>query len=1008
MLKKILLPLVCACIGVVTAADPKGVVAGWDFRPFKNVTATENNKTVTVKFNKPGKILPNTFRSIPCSVGTKVKFKLKVMGKGKLDMGCHVYDRQNIWITAARGKAVELTPGKMVSVEFNVTIPASSKGEAKAFRPFFDFGGASELKFSGFEYTILEPVPPKSEQVTGGSFPPFFERFYPESGDFPVRVLPSLKLVALDFVGKPFVAEAMDIASLNVRFVENKTNKTVAEKSFIFNNGIIQDAVIALPDNLAGEYRITGEYCDKENKIICKGNGYSSVMFLDLNSGWYMIAGIKRNAHLKNIVRPYMVGQKTFYFGKYPFQNFEVKLFDESLPGFEHPRAKDGKVSVLGRTYHFNKNGLPGQIDVMQNEPTVGNKWEKLLASPVTLQLDGKKITGTGNDIVKCTATTAEIKNNLNNIFDITSVIEQDGVIKLHLALKKGAKVSAENLRIQIPLRASQATLYHDMTDLTYRRLDRTKQDVVQAGFGGHAGFLPQKKISGDVVWQSIDCDRTHPGSFNAMIWLGNEDRGFCCFADSDKDFLVDNDRSCFTIERKGKTVLLNINLVNRKKSPIPENSTWTIGLLATPAKQMTATARGTIFPRWATLDKPFYKKLTNLRKLQMVGAGDPRFTAGCCSILPQNAERTRKLYEEVKDDKNSGFVEYYCSDYLTWASPELAMYFGEWAGRITGTKFRAPSNWFKPYNGFDFAHASWIACRRIVPSYLQYRLWCIDQKIKNNGRLAFYEDNIHLRDFFDPAMKYGYRTADGSPRVQFDIWSLRDYYRKIAEIYRKNGVENHAGAHASAAMVIPALTYCNYFIDGEQPGRYATAPNHDYVDGWRDVDYLRAHVLGRQFGIRSIFLSEIVYRGKTAAEDRQQTRAWMAVMLPHDIALWDGSIKDRGPVKAWHKIINDLDFFKNNPRLYPYWATGKYKVAEHGDKELLVTVYRQNNRALAVVSNFGESRTVKFKLNSRNLALKPQKAVDMENAAAKDISFDGCNVELNIPRHDYRVILFE
>jgi hypothetical protein len=166
--------------------------------------------------------------------------------------------------------------------------------------------------------------------------------------------------------------------------------------------------------------------------------------------------------------------------------------------------------------------------------------------------------------------------------------------------------------------------------------------------------------------------------------------------------------------------------------------------------------------------------------------------------------------------------------------------------------------------------------------------------------------------------------------------------------------------------------------------------------------------VLGRQFGIRSMFLAEITYRGKNAAEDRQQTRAWMAVMLPHDIALWDGRLKDRGPVKVWHKIINDLDFFKNNPRLYPYWATGKYKVAEHNDKELLVTLYRQNNRVLAVISNFGKSRTVKFKLNSKNLSLKLKKAVDMENSAAKDITFDGSNVTLNIPRHDYRVVLFE
>ena len=435
---------------------------------------------------------------------------------------------------------------------------------------------------------------------------------------------------------------------------------------------------------------------------------------------------------------------------------------------------------------------------------------------------------------------------------------------------------------------------------------------------------------------------------------------------------------------------------------------TWTIGLLATPVKQMRATDRGPIFPRWATLDKKFYKNLKNLRMFQMVGAGDPHFTAGSCSILPQNSERTRKMYEAVKDGKASGFMEYYCSDYMNLAMPEMAMYFGEWAGRITGTNIKQPSNWFKPYRGFDFAHASWIACRRIVPSYLKYRLWCIDQKFKSSPNLSFYEDNIHLRKFFDPAMNYGYRTADGTPRIQFDIWSLRDYYRSIAEIYRKHGVENHAGAHASAAMLIPALTYCTYFIDGEQPGRYATSPDRDYVDAWKDVDYLRAHVLGRQFGIRTIFLAEITYRGKSAAEDTKQTRAWLAVMLPHDIALWDGSLKERTPVKAWHKIINDLDFFNNNPRLYPYWATGKYKVAEHNDKDLFVTIYRQNKRALAVISNFGESRKVEFKLNCKNLQLDLKNAVDMENPDKNDITFDGNKVSLTIPRHDYRIVLFE
>ena len=1007
MLKKLFFLFLFCCFFIANAAEKPGIIDNWDLRTLKHPISEKNN-IITISFAKAGKIMFNCFKSIPCQSGSLVKLKLTVKGTGKLNMGCHGYNNKNMWITSVTGKALTLNPAKMETIEFNMSIPVSKKGVVKAIRPYIEFVGSKELVFTNFNYTILEPEQPKNEQATGGKFPPYFERLNYKIGDFPVRVLPSLNCVSLDFVEKPFVENAMDITKLKVFFMENKSSKIIKEQTFNFTNGAIKDSKIALPKNLKGEYKIVGEYLDKNHKVLCKGNGFTFVKFLDLNSGWYVVAGRKVNEHLKNIVKPYMVGQKVFFFGNYPFQKFNVTLSAASLPGFQHPIAKNQQVKVLGRTYHFAKNGLPSQIDVMQNEPTVGSKWEKLLAKPITLQLDGKTISSNQLDQVKNTSTTqVEVKNTLNNIFDISSTIEQDGVIKLNIKLKKNLKISAGNLRIQIPLKNSQATLYHDLTDLTYRRLNKKIKDVTKAGFGGHAGFVPTKKISGNIVWQSIYCDRTHPGSFNAMVWLGNEDRGFCCFSDSDKDFLVDNNKSCFTIERKDSTVILNINLVNRKKALLPKEASWTIGLLATPAKQMSPTARGTIFPRWATLDKKFYKQLTNVKKIQMVGAGDPRFTAGSCAILPQDSNRTKKMYESVKDDKNSTFMEYYCSDYMSLAMPELGMYFGEWSGQITGTKFRAPSNWFKPYKGFDFTHASWIACRRIVPSYLQYRLWCIDQKFKSSPQLSFYEDNIHLRDFFDPAMGYGYRAKDKSPRVEFDIWSLRNYYRKIAEIYRKHGVENQAGAHASAAMIIPALTYCPYFIDGEQPGRYATGPNKDYVDVWKDVDYLRGHILGRQFGIRSIFLSEIVYKGKNANEDNRQTRAYLAVMLPHDIAIWDGAMKDRTAVKAWHKIVNDFNFYNDNPRLYPYWATGKYKATEYKDKNLLVTIYRQKNRAIAIISNFGEKRKVEFKLNTKNLQLSPKKATDLENPTCKDLNFDGTKVSLEIPRHDYRVILF-
>ena len=258
MLKPLVLLAAVVCTALAAPADPEGVVNGWDFRSFKNISFFGKDQTVTVKVNAPGKIQPNCFRSIPCRAGAKVKLKITIMGEGSFNMGCHAYDGKNMWVTNVRGKAVDLLPGRMETFEFNVTIPASEKGEIKAIRPFMDFAGGSDLVFRKFEHTVQEPEQPENEQAVGGIFPPFFERLRLQPGDFPVRVLPSLQRVALDFVERPFIDNAMDIKSLKVCFVENETNIVVAEKCYIFHNCTIQDEFMALPGKLDGAYLYCG------------------------------------------------------------------------------------------------------------------------------------------------------------------------------------------------------------------------------------------------------------------------------------------------------------------------------------------------------------------------------------------------------------------------------------------------------------------------------------------------------------------------------------------------------------------------------------------------------------------------------------------------------------------------------------------------------------------------------------------------------------------------------
>ena len=980
---------------------------GWDFRKITGINVDMQPKEITVNFQSRQKIMPVRFKAIRCNELSHVKLKIRVSGKGTLNMGCHSYDKKNKWIGLIRAVPVSLDTEKTLLHEFNVQIPVSKSGKVEYIRPFLEMESDAYFVIAEFECAIRNFCRPPQGDAASEAFPEYFERLTVTPEDFPLRILPSKNRLVLDFVERPYRQDANIIQDLRIKLVSLKNRNAVASACASYHEGVIRNFQMSIPKNLSGDYRVEGEYLDRRGNLVCRGSGYSYVTMTDLDSGWYVVGGMKRNAHKKNMLESYSMGQKVFHFSDYPFQKNTVGVSPEPLPGFQHPAIAEDTISVLGRKYHFGENGLPRQITIQQPEPTVGAEWADILAAPITVVLDGKILPSDGRKQIGGVKFGAEVSNTLAGSLSLHSRIEQDGVIKLKIGLIGKLHDKVGKLSLRIPFRPEQATLFHEVTDVTYRRLDRTKTGL-QAGIGDHAGKLPVAFLEGNVIWRSRDCERRMKGSFNPMVWVGNEDRGFCFFSDSDQGWLVDTDRSCLEIERLNGQVVLSINLVNRHSEFLPEGASWTIGLLATPVKAPPKGFRGTIFPRWGTLDKAFYDQLKNVRKIIEIGAGDPAFTSGSCSILPKDVQRTRDLYSACRDSAGSRYMEYWCSDYMNLAAKEMAMYFGEWSAKIEGTDLRAPSNWVKAYPGFTFAETAWISCRRIVPSYLRYRLWCLEQKLKTVGELSFYEDNMHVRCFFDPMMGYGYYLPDGNPQIQFDLWSVREYFRSIAEIFRRNAMENLAGAHASAAMLIPALTYCTFFIEGEQPARYARGPGMDYVDMWRDTDYFRASVLGRQFGVRTIFLSEITYNGTDRTEHRRQARAWLSVMLAHDVGLWDAHIKDRTSVKKWHKIVNDLDFFHQHPRLFPYWGSGKFKVADSTMPDLHITVYRQKDRALMILSNFGEAGTAAVKLLPEHLQLNWKSVVDMEEPERKDIQCGHQQIRLFIPRHDYRIVLLQ
>ena len=318
------------------------------------------------------------------------------------------------------------------------------------------------------------------------------------------------------------------------------------------------------------------------------------------------------------------------------------------------------------------------------------------------------------------------------------------------------------------------------------------------------------------------------------------------------------------------------------------------------------------------------------------VGAGDPAFNAGMASPLAKDWDATRGLYAKLRGDNRSTYMEYWCSDNLTLDIPEWESYFGEWL-RPDGT-----SRFSHHYPGHSVPACTWMDFQRTSPSGQDYKVWCVDRKLKELGLFSYYEDNSQTRLFDDPALGFGYTRTDGKRQPQFDLWEYRGYLQRVATVYHDNGQENLLAVHNSAQMLIPAFTFVTITLDGEQPARYVRTPGRDYLDEWPDLEYVRAHVMGRQFGVRAVFLSEITLPDDPSGH---LARSLLALMLPHDVEVWDGQMPNRAPIKAWHKIKNDFNFLEGESTFFPYWATTPAAATDNPD--VLATIWKVKGQAV-------------------------------------------------------------
>ena len=218
--------------------------------------------------------------------------------------------------------------------------------------------------------------------------------------------------------------------------------------------------------------------------------------------------------------------------------------------------AKNGVRCKQG--YVSNSVCAPSRAGILSGLTSAG---AQLLAGPCELLADGGPVTWTAVTRVEA-ADDHVIMGRTGRApglsLELTTRIEFDGMCRFDLKVTPVADAQRPTeLTLQIPLAAGRATLMHHP--------GRWFDDQTCAG------AVP------DDGWQAPN---------TLWLWVGDEDRGLCWFAEDQAAWSLDPDRPGISLTPEGGRTVMRVSLANvAGRLNAPRSFTW--GLMATPVKPM-------------------------------------------------------------------------------------------------------------------------------------------------------------------------------------------------------------------------------------------------------------------------------------------------------------------------------------------------------------------------------------------------------------------------------------
>jgi len=695
----------------------------------------------------------------------------------------------------------------------------------------------------------------------------------------------------------------------------------------------------------------------------------------------------------------------------FDWERNQLGISDRVMPPFTPLQVRDTTVHSVLREHTHGSSGLWSQV-VSQGEPLLAApmRWE-VEASGANQASRRQAVVSESWRLVsrKPTQVIGQAKWSAGPLrADVQTTYDYDGMMLVTLKLEPTGESEVHRLSLSIPIDDAQAPFMHAVAD----------------GLRHHySGRVP----AGDgKVWDSTKANRIElVGTFYPYLWVGDGERGLCWFADTDKDWVLDDTTPVIELVRTDGQLLMRINLIT-KPSVLERQHEIVFGLQATPTKPMPEGWRRWVGNRrtpggrtvswigmayyWGAASYDVvplsnrFEIYDEFARLRRGGKPNPTYVDQWMTHVQQIADKDSRYYKMIKRHITAG---YGMLGHHDWdQGGRLFVYTNARGSGFRVAEFETfQDEWMR----FDWFHRRWRGGATLYDvspseSYVDYAVWSYQRMLTCFD--GVYWDNIYPSAHFDPVVGSAWKDEKGVMHPGLGLMHLRNLIKRTAVMHwlasERDGIAPSRLpfiqlSHMTNTMVAPILSFGNCNMDWEW--RYGWKNFQDRVSS----DQAITQTLGRQVGAWGTILPD-----HWPAKDPRtpwMKRNRLGVCLVHEIHHFDFQSKIDQEIYA--KLF-EFGYGDPDCRVFNYWQKDHPVSVSSQSLDAKTLVIAKPGRVLIVVTDYGEGGSGVVDLNMKALSLKPSAtAVDFETGDAVPLVGAG-RFKISLAKHDFQILKIE